>query len=48
MKAIDSSCYILKNCGASLLQHFGKLPLIECTLVEDSTSDVFFFDDDSE
>ena len=30
------------------LQHYGKIPLIDCTLVEDSHSDIFFFDDDSE
>ncbi|XP_064620078.1 ras-specific guanine nucleotide-releasing factor 2-like isoform X2 [Lineus longissimus] len=30
-----------------LCKHYGKVPLADCTLVEDSSSDVFFFDDDT-
>lgn len=28
-----------------MLQHYGKIPLIDCTLVEDSSSDIFHFED---
>ncbi|ELT93796.1 hypothetical protein CAPTEDRAFT_169570 [Capitella teleta] len=31
-----------------LVKHYGKLPLIDCTLVEDSSSDIFHFEDNSE
>ncbi|XP_071170637.1 ras-specific guanine nucleotide-releasing factor 2-like isoform X4 [Mytilus edulis] len=28
-------------------QHYGKIPLIDCTLIEDPSSDVYYFDDDT-
>jgi len=28
-------------------QHFGKIPLADCTIIEDPGSDIFFFDEDS-
>ncbi|XP_013403416.1 ras-specific guanine nucleotide-releasing factor 1 [Lingula anatina] len=30
-----------------LAKNYGKIPLIDCTLVEDSNSDIFFFDDEA-
>ena len=29
-----------------LLQHYGKIPLTDCTLVEDPSNDVFFYDEE--
>ncbi|XP_041368344.1 ras-specific guanine nucleotide-releasing factor 2-like isoform X7 [Gigantopelta aegis] len=30
-----------------LAKHYGKIPLLDCTLVEDPNSDIFFFDEDT-
>lgn len=35
-------------CHSFPFQHYGKITLLDCTLVEDPNSDIFYFDEESE